>query len=410
MPVKLNLQYTNWLFDCGKLWMILIPFLWWVCRHILVLRVLLLVDWLRSLLKKSLGIHLHRLKGSTFSIITSFSLLLVRSRTLIIWLCVEELLKWQGVVVIIVTNRNVMWLILKLDLLFASFLTLLFPGCHFHLWWVLSEDALWSAETGSRSGTSLCSRTSGDPWARFVIIVTFTQIWLEGTVFLLLLKLSDHGVFILSRSVVNSFLGSLNYGFRITWCHLQWFSVQHGIERVFFLLILLLIIPVLKLVFVLLLGFCMLIQSLGMDITSSERHFLLVFLIRATGSISTDSIHDFISLLESSNVWSILELLVLFHANFIHFALLVDIKQTIFSWNVHSFELLVNLPDLVLCQIESSSVYQIFNAGELFYHDLVWSSCVQVYRVEIAFQDLVIKYFQIWNMLVYLQIQNGTAY
>lgn len=70
----------------------------------------------------------------------------------------------------------------------------------------------------------------------------------------------------------------------------------------------------------------------------------------------------------------------------------------------------MNLSYLVLSQIEATSVYQIFDACELFYHDLIRSTFnFQVYSIKVTFQDLVIKYFQIWDMLIYLQIQNGTA-
>lgn len=335
MPVKLNFQNANGFFDCGKLRMIFLPFLWWISRHILVL--ILLVNWLRSLLlKQSHGIHLHRLKGSTFSFITSFSLLVffvVRSRTLVVWPGVKELLEWQGVV----ARWNVLWLILEMDLLSASFLPLLFPGRHFQLGRVLSKDAFWSTTyAGSCCGTSLC-----DPRTCFVIIV-FTQIWLESTVFLLLLKLSNHGVFILSCSVIDSFLGSLNYGLLFTRCHPQRLRIEHWIKWVFFNLLLLLIVPVFKLIFVLLLSLCMLIQSLSVLITPAERHLLFSLLLRTSWSSSTYSVHNFVSLLEGSYVWSILVLLAFLHMYSFHVVLFIFKVQTILPRYVHGFELLMN--------------------------------------------------------------------
>ena len=164
-----------------------------------------------------------------------------------------------------------------MDLLSASFLPLLFPGRHFQFGRVLSKDAFWSTTyAGSCCGTSLC-----DPRTCFVIIV-FTQIWLESTVFLLLLKLSNHGVFILSCSVIDSFLGSLNYGLLFTRCHPQRLRIEHWIKWVFFNLLLLLIVPVFKLIFVLLLSLCMLIQSLSVLITPAERHLLFSLLLRTS--------------------------------------------------------------------------------------------------------------------------------
>ena len=267
--------------------MIFLPFLWWISRHILVL--ILLVNWLWSLLlKQSLGIHLHRLKGSTFSFITSFSLLVFFViRDLVVWPDVKELLEWQGVV----ARGNILWLILEMDLLFASFLPLLFPGRHFQFGRVLTKDAFWStADAGSCCGTSLRCRTGGDSRACFVIIV-FTQIWLESTVFLLLLKLSNHGVFILSCSVIDSFLGSLNYGLLFTRNHPERLRIEHRIKWVFFILLLLLVVPVFKLIFVLLLSLCMLIQSLSMLITPAERHLLFSLLLRTSWNSSSSTVH-----------------------------------------------------------------------------------------------------------------------
>lgn len=222
--------------------MIFVPFLWWVCWHVRVW-ILLLVDWLWwcLLLKQSLRVHLHRLETSALSFISSLplTLLLVRSRCLVVWLGIKELLKRQSVV----TGGNVLGLFLKLDLLPASSLSLLFPGGHLHLWWVLSEDAFGSADAGSCRGASLSSRTGGDSGACLEIVVVFVQVWLERTVFLLLLKLSKHRIFILSGSVIDSLTSPLNNRLGITRRHSQRLRVQHRIEWVILFCLLLLVVP-----------------------------------------------------------------------------------------------------------------------------------------------------------------------